>query len=151
MNFGARHGTTATSISFKSGRSHARDPGGCSHSVIRQHELGGSKPRVRHLSATSRKSLLMFITSLVFIHGLNGHPQRTWMHGSGFYWPWALRTELKSSRVMTFGYNAGVRSKLAENLVRIKGVAATLNGRLANRRTTREVWDVIGKPICSRK
>ena len=76
----------------------------------------------------------------MFIHGLNGHPQHTWTHSkSGFFWPWELRNELKRSRVMTFGYNAGVKSELTENFIRIKGIAASLTGGLANKRRTREV------------
>jgi protein SERAC1 len=40
---------------------------------------------------------------------------------------------------MTFGYNAGVKSELTENFIRIKGIAASLTGGLANKRRTREV------------
>jgi triacylglycerol esterase/lipase EstA (alpha/beta hydrolase family) len=47
--------------------------------------------------------------------------------------------ELKRARVMTFGYNAGIKSDIAQNLIRIKGIAASLNNALANKRITNEV------------
>jgi hypothetical protein len=40
---------------------------------------------------------------------------------------------------MTFGYNASIRSELAENFVRIKGIAASLNNALVNKRISDEV------------
>ena len=83
--------------------------------------------------------LLTVHSSIVFVHGLNGHPKNTWSHGNGFFWPWELRNVLNKARVMTFGYNAGMGSDLTENFIRIKGIASSLNGALANRRLTAEV------------
>lgn len=40
---------------------------------------------------------------------------------------------------MTFGYNAGVESNIAENFVRIKGIASKLLNALANERMSDEV------------
>lgn len=79
------------------------------------------------------------LCSFVFVHGLNGHPKNTWTHGNGFFWPWELRKEFTKARVMTFGYNAGMGSELTENFIRIKGIASTLNGALANKRIKAEV------------
>ncbi|KAF2675595.1 hypothetical protein K458DRAFT_353080 [Lentithecium fluviatile CBS 122367] len=75
---------------------------------------------------------------IVFVHGLNGNPKDTWTHENGFFWPWELRNVLTKARVMTFGYNASMDSDLTQNFVRIKGIAASLNGALANRRITAE-------------
>lgn len=78
--------------------------------------------------------------SIVFIHGLGGHPYSTWKHPKNdFYWPWELRHDLNHTRVMVFGYNADVKSELAQNFVRIKSVAASLNNTLANKRISPEV------------
>ncbi|KAH6843325.1 Alpha/Beta hydrolase protein [Chaetomium sp. MPI-CAGE-AT-0009] len=73
-----------------------------------------------------------FGVDIVFIHGLNGHAKNTWCHSNGFFWPFELREVLKQSRVMMFGYNCGIQSDFASNFIRIKGIAALLNGALVN-------------------
>ena len=54
------------------------------------------------------------VCSVVAIHGLNGHPSRTWtMEGSGTFWlkdSGLLPSNLQNSRILTYGYNAVVGS-----------------------------------------
>jgi hypothetical protein len=48
---------------------------------------------------------------IVFVHGLNGDPRRSWTAKNGTFWPTQLLpTSLKSSqaRILTYGYNADV-------------------------------------------
>jgi hypothetical protein len=48
---------------------------------------------------------------IVFVHGLNGEPRRSWTGKNGTYWPTQLLPDsLKSSqaRILTYGYNADV-------------------------------------------
>jgi hypothetical protein len=79
------------------------------------------------------------MSSFVFIHGLNGHPQKSWTHSTGFFWPWELQTKLKHSRVLTFGYDADIKSSFGQNFTRIKSIAASLLSGLANERISDEV------------
>jgi hypothetical protein len=48
---------------------------------------------------------------VVFVHGLNGHPQKTWTAHNGKFWPTdLLPVTLKSvkARILVYGYNADV-------------------------------------------
>lgn len=45
---------------------------------------------------------------LVAIHGINGHPFKTWTHQNGDNWLEYLFSDLADTRIMTFGYNAQV-------------------------------------------
>lgn len=48
---------------------------------------------------------------IVLVHGLNGHPQKTWTAKNGVFWPTALLpATLKNARVriLVYGYNADV-------------------------------------------
>jgi hypothetical protein len=51
--------------------------------------------------------------SIVFVHGLNGHPKDTWTSKSGVFWPADLLPDIIASkrvRILTYGYNASVVS-----------------------------------------
>ena len=50
--------------------------------------------------------------SVVVVHGLNGHAKRTFTHPrTGVYWPRDLLPEqVPAARVLTFGYNAGMKN-----------------------------------------
>lgn len=75
----------------------------------------------------------------MFIHGLNGHPKDTWSHNeTGFFWPWELRKELETVRVMTLGYDASF-DNVTRNFIRIKDIAAAFTDSLVNKRRTTEV------------
>ena len=49
--------------------------------------------------------------SIVFVHGLNGHPQKTWTASNGTFWPRDLLPanlgEVRA-RILVWGYNADV-------------------------------------------
>lgn len=48
---------------------------------------------------------------IVLVHGLNGHPQKTWTAKNGTFWPTdLLPLTLKSAkaRILVYGYNADV-------------------------------------------
>jgi hypothetical protein len=56
------------------------------------------------------------LTSIVAVHGLNGHPVKTWTaEKSKKFWlkdADMLPNNLKSARILTFGYNAAVAALL---------------------------------------
>jgi len=48
-------------------------------------------------------------SSLVAIHGIKGHPHKTWTHPNGEKWlEDYLPKDFPNARIMTFGYNAQV-------------------------------------------
>ena len=77
--------------------------------------------------------------SYVLLHGLNGHPQQTWTAATGFFWPWEIRTELKNSRMMLYGYNADVATALTDNQASIKSIASSFLSELMDDRERDEV------------
>ena len=45
--------------------------------------------------------------SIVMVHGLQGHPHRTWTAGNGIMWPRdLLPVDVPNARVMTYGYHS---------------------------------------------
>ena len=80
--------------------------------------------------------------SIVFLHGLNGHPENTWTYKEGeesFYWPWELRKYFENLRVIVYGYNADLETGFERNLVRIRNLASSLVTDLTNIRDEPEV------------
>ena len=70
--------------------------------------------------------------SLVFLHGLNGRPDRTWRSDT-FFWPAEL--DLQGARVMLFGYDADIFShQSGVNTMRIRDIGSDLLGTLTNHR-----------------
>lgn len=52
-------------------------------------------------------TLLILIRSIIFVHGLNGHPRKSWAsEKTGFYWPLEVSKKISDARLMTFGYIA---------------------------------------------
>lgn len=48
---------------------------------------------------------------IVLVHGLNGHPYKSWTTESGVFWPADLLPQVLEStpvRILTYGYNANV-------------------------------------------
>jgi len=80
----------------------------------------------------------MYNVDIVAIHGLNGHRERTWTHGSGTFWLRdLLPEELPGARVFTYGYPSQVffnRSKAG-----IREYARQLLQWLANERLENKV------------
>ena len=57
------------------------------------------------------------VHSIVAVHGLNGDPFRTWTTESETLWlndPALLPSNLKNSRILTYGYNAMVTAVLGK-------------------------------------
>lgn len=53
--------------------------------------------------------LLTYFRSIVAIHGLNGHRERTWTASNGVYWLRdLLPNDIPQSRIMSYGYNVNV-------------------------------------------
>ncbi|KAJ0426152.1 hypothetical protein BJY00DRAFT_323622 [Aspergillus carlsbadensis] len=80
------------------------------------------------------------LVDIVFVHGLNGHPHRTWTSTrTGAFWPVDLLPEvLEQSRVriLTYGYNANVTSFTdGASKDRILNHSETLAAQLAANRT----------------
>lgn len=49
------------------------------------------------------------LSSIVAVHGLGGHPFRTWTHKNQCCWPRdLLSVDIPDARIMTFGYDANV-------------------------------------------
>lgn len=55
------------------------------------------------------------------MHGLTGNRDTTWTHKNGVFWPRQLGEDLKTARIMTFGYDADV--------VKLWGMAGSNNLR----------------------
>ena len=72
--------------------------------------------------------------SIVFVHGLNGHPHDSWTDSStGFYWPRHLAESSQKVRVITFGYIADFHAS-KDNLMGIRQYAEGLLVNLRNNR-----------------
>ncbi|MCJ1403613.1 hypothetical protein MMC11_006836 [Xylographa trunciseda] len=89
------------------------------------------------------------IVDIVAVHGLNGDPFRTWTtEGSGKMWlkdPSLLPSNLKNSRILTYGYNAMVTAVLGKTSSdRILQHAQTLVAELV---ADRELEDATQRPI----
>lgn len=72
--------------------------------------------------------------SYVFLHGLNGDPERTWTHENGFYWPSRIAKDVPGSRVMVYGYNADFERALVKNETTIDAIAEGFVGQLIVKR-----------------
>ena len=75
--------------------------------------------------------------SIVFIHGLTGDSDRTWLHEeSGVFWPVDFLTrDIPNARILAFAYDADVvnlRGPVSQN--RISNHATNLLGELARLR-----------------
>lgn len=71
---------------------------------------------------------------IVFVHGLNGHPKRTWTHEKGVFWPVdLLPKDLPGAQIFSYGYNADVMA--TKSVAKIRDYA---KGLLYNLKTEDE-------------
>jgi len=74
------------------------------------------KPTVEYANPTALIIRVLTFQSIVAVHGLNGHPVKTWTtEKSKKFWlkdADLLPSNLKSARILTFGYNAAVAALL---------------------------------------
>ncbi|KAL2835613.1 hypothetical protein BJY01DRAFT_258990 [Aspergillus pseudoustus] len=86
------------------------------------------------------------LVDIVFVHGLNGHPHRTWTSTkTGAFWPVDLLPEVLDQnrvRILTYGYNANVTSFTdGASKDRILNHSETLAAQLAANRTIKKCTD----------
>ncbi len=75
------------------------------------------------------------ICDIVFVHGLGGHPRKTWTSPrSDTYWPRDfLPADIPNARILTYGYDFSIAS--FATLVSVSAVAESLLESLAEKRT----------------
>ncbi|KAL4882870.1 hypothetical protein BJY04DRAFT_206782 [Aspergillus karnatakaensis] len=85
---------------------------------------------------------------IVFVHGLNGHPHRTWTSPRGTFWPVDLlpgvlgQSQSRGVRILTYGYNANVTSFTdGASKDKIHHHSETLAAQLAANRTIKNCTD----------
>ena len=76
----------------------------------------GENPTVEYFILSHFATQLLTFQSIVAVHGLNGHPVKTWTtEKTKKFWlkdADLLPSSLKSARILTFGYNAAVAALL---------------------------------------
>ena len=84
----------------------------------------------------------MVDNSIIFVHGLNGHPYHTWAthKPSETFWPTDLLPQvLERVRILTYGYDANVGAFTdGASKDKIHNHAEHLAGRLVANRSVRE-------------
>ncbi|KAI5194011.1 hypothetical protein E4T38_09764 [Aureobasidium subglaciale] len=86
--------------------------------------------------------------SIVFVHGLNGHRERTWTAPNGIVWPKdLLPVSCPAARILTFGYDS--RTHAARDLSKqtFHGHATTLLQRLSLLRRRTKVFGVLSQSL----
>lgn len=75
------------------------------------------------------------ICDIVFVHGLGGHPHKTWTHAtSETYWPRDfLPASIPNARILTYGYDLSIASFATQTSV--STFAESLLDSLAEQRT----------------
>jgi len=96
--------------------------------------------------------IYIYTYSIVVLHGLNGHPQRTWTAGKpgkscNFYWPWELRRYLDNVRVIMYGYNADISLGLEKNLASVKDLGLGFLSDIASLRHLSQVSQILNSCI----
>ena len=74
----------------------------------------------------------MRVSSIVAVHGLGGHPYKTWTEGQKLWLRDFLPKAVPDARVLTFGYNSSIA--FGGTASRIDDFATTLLERLLQKR-----------------
>jgi hypothetical protein len=79
---------------------------------------------------------MVWIDSIVFIHGLNGHRERTWTDdATSICWPRDfLPAVVPNARILTYGYDADTHSSSPLSVQTIYRHATTFAERLSQER-----------------
>lgn len=68
-----------------------------------------NKPEVEHIYTPKICcNCLLTAASIVFVHGLRGHREKTWMKDGSLRPKNFLATDLSESRIMSFGYDSNI-------------------------------------------
>jgi len=78
--------------------------------------------------------LLTYFHSVVFVHGLQGHPFNTWRSQKAMWPQDFLRTDFPTARIFTFGYSSLLDEGTSPS---IKGLGQLLLGDLSRHRDVR--------------
>ncbi len=71
--------------------------------------------------------VLIQAVSIVAVHGLNGHREKTWTASNGLLWLRdLLPTKIPNARIMTWGYDANTHSTFPTSVQYINDHATTL-------------------------
>ena len=80
---------------------------------------------------------------VVVIHGLNGHPKRTWTHKNGTYWPQSLLPQvIPGARIFSYGYSSRIIG--SRSVAGVRDFAKDLLSRLRLARAE-DVSDILPK------
>jgi hypothetical protein len=65
------------------------------------------------VSSISAQGILAFsddslVNSIIAVHGLGGHPLKTWTEGENLWLRDFLPTSIPEARIFTFGYDSGI-------------------------------------------
>lgn len=83
---------------------------------------------------------------VVAVHGLQGHPYKTWEHENGHIWLQdSLTKDISFARIMTFGYESTVA--FSKSVARIDDKALDLLNRLSSKRLALKDGSSRGRPI----
>jgi hypothetical protein len=80
----------------------------------------------------------MTCLSIIAVHGLNGHPTKTWTADNGRFWLQDfLPADLPYARIFTFGYNS--KLTFSKSAAEIKDFAVMLLDEIDNARSASDV------------
>ena len=82
------------------------------------------------------------IQSIVAVHGLNGHREKTWTADNGVNWLQDLLLEkIQNARIFTWGYDANTHSDSPISVQYLYDHATQLVSDLTLERQLSEVWE----------
>lgn len=82
--------------------------------------------------------ILIYSNSIVAVHGLGGHPYKTWTEGQKLWLRDFIPKDLPRARILTFGYNAGLAFTKSTSTIRDFAVQLLESLRQLRRRTAND-------------